>query len=100
MQSDHAQNSTATSAMTVDPRAMAKHSVVVAGHRTSISLETAFWEALKSQAARRGTSLAGLLAEIDAARGGSNLCSAIRVAVLEDAQARVTAQTLLVRPAA
>jgi predicted DNA-binding ribbon-helix-helix protein len=61
---------------------MAKHSLVIAGHRTSISLEDAFWNALREIAVTRGQSLAGLVAEIDATRGDANLSSAIRVFVL------------------
>lgn len=78
--------------MTSDPRAIAKHSVMVAGHRTSISLENAFWTALRSQAAQQGQSIAVRLAAIDAARGNANLCSAIRVAMLEHAQATKAAR--------
>ena len=59
-----------------------KHSLSVAGHRTSISLESAFWDGLKRAAAARDLSTAALVAEIDAARGGANLSSAIRVFVL------------------
>ena len=59
-----------------------KHSVVIAGHRTSISLEPAFWDALKAIAEQRRLSLAALVADIDAARGPANLSSAIRVFVL------------------
>jgi predicted DNA-binding ribbon-helix-helix protein len=66
---------------------MAKHSLVIAGHRTSISLEDAFWRALKEIAAERGQSLAGLVAEIDSTRGDANLSSAIRVFVLAEARA-------------
>lgn len=65
---------------------MRKRSVSIRGHRTSISLETPFWDRLQVMAARRGASTAALIAEIDAARGAdANLSSAIRVAVLEDA---------------
>jgi predicted DNA-binding ribbon-helix-helix protein len=46
-------------------------------------LEQAFWEGLKLLAAENGVSIAGLVAEIDAARGAANLSSAIRVFVLE-----------------
>ncbi len=60
---------------------MAKRSVVIAGHATSLSLEPEFWQALKQIAARRGVSLAALVAEIDAART-QNLSSALRVFVL------------------
>lgn len=62
--------------------AMAKHSVRIAGHATSVSLEPAFWEALCEIAARRGTPVNNLLAAIDAERSG-NLSSAIRLFVLE-----------------
>jgi predicted DNA-binding ribbon-helix-helix protein len=62
--------------------AMDKHSLTIAGHRTSISLERAFWDDLRRIAAARGHSVAALVAEIDAARGAANLCSAIRVYVL------------------
>ena len=60
-----------------------KHSLVVAGHRTSVSLEDAFWRRLCGIAAERGLSLNRLAAMIDASRGGANLSSAIRVFVLE-----------------
>jgi predicted DNA-binding ribbon-helix-helix protein len=59
-----------------------KHSLTIAGHRTSISLEQAFWEGLKALAAERDLSLAAFVAEIDAGRGKANLSSAIRVFVL------------------
>ena len=62
---------------------IAKHSLAVAGHRTSVSLEHAFWEGLHRVAAERGVSIAALVAEIDTARGSANLSSAIRVFVLE-----------------
>jgi predicted DNA-binding ribbon-helix-helix protein len=60
-----------------------KRSLVIAGHRTSVSLEDAFWRALASLAAVRGQSIAGLAAEIDATRGDANLSSAIRVYLFE-----------------
>jgi predicted DNA-binding ribbon-helix-helix protein len=64
-----------------------KRSIVVAGHRTSISLEDAFWKALKTIARQRGDTLSGLVAAIDDGRQdgnvGGNLSSAIRVFVLE-----------------
>ncbi|MFI4947677.1 MAG: ribbon-helix-helix domain-containing protein [Alphaproteobacteria bacterium] len=61
---------------------LVKHSVRIAGHATSVSLETAFWEALCEIAARRHLSVNALLVQIDAERGG-NLSSAIRLFVLE-----------------
>ena len=62
--------------------AVAKRSLDVAGHRTSISLEQAFWSGLRDIAAERGLSVAALVAEVDRARGPSNLSSALRVFVL------------------
>jgi len=63
---------------------IAKHSLVIAGHRTSISLEDPFWHELKRIANARNLSLAGLVSQIDAGRGQANLSSAIRVFVLEE----------------
>ena len=62
--------------------AVRKRSVRIAGHRSSVSLEAEFWDELKALAARRGTSLARLVGEIDRARSGRNLSSALRLAVL------------------
>ena len=59
----------------------AKHSVVIAGHRTSVSLEPEFWEALRDIAAARAKSVNAVIADIDAARDG-NLSSALRLFVL------------------
>jgi predicted DNA-binding ribbon-helix-helix protein len=58
-----------------------KYSVRIAGHPTSISLEPEFWAAFTRVAARRGTSVAALITEIDEARSGG-LSSAIRLFVL------------------
>ncbi len=63
-----------------------KHSVTLNGHRTSISLEDAFWVALRQIAAERDIALNRLISEIDVARGTeTGLASAIRVFVLENA---------------
>jgi predicted DNA-binding ribbon-helix-helix protein len=59
-----------------------KRSVTIAGHATSLSLEEAFWAALRVLAKRRRLSLNALVARIDAERPG-NLSSALRVFVLE-----------------
>ena len=59
-------------------------SVMIAGHRTSVSLETPFWEALREIAAAREQSVQVLIGEIDEARGAQNLSSAIRVFVLAE----------------
>ncbi|MCM5556902.1 ribbon-helix-helix domain-containing protein [Pleomorphomonas sp. JP5] len=61
-----------------------KRSLSLAGHRTSLALEPEFWAAAESLAERRGLSLAGLVLDIDRARGERNLASAVRVAVLAD----------------
>jgi predicted DNA-binding ribbon-helix-helix protein len=61
-----------------------KRSLVVAGHRTSISLEEAFWRELKALAGKRAQSINALVAEIDASRGRANLSSAIRVYLFEN----------------
>ena len=70
---------------------MRKRSVTIDGHRTSISLEDAFWAELSEIARARSLSLNALVAEIDHARGtpqasktGSNLSSALRLYVLDD----------------
>ncbi len=63
-----------------------KRSFSIRGHRTSISLEQPFWEALKSAAARERISLASLIARIDESRGAAGLSSAVRVWILEDAR--------------
>jgi predicted DNA-binding ribbon-helix-helix protein len=65
--------------------AILKHSLAIAGHRTSISLERMFWDRLNALARARGMSLAALVTEIDAGRGAANLSSALRVAILESA---------------
>lgn len=59
-----------------------KHSVVIAGHRTSLSLEEPFWRDLARIAAQRGLSMNALVAGIDRDRRG-NLSSALRLFVRE-----------------
>ena len=67
--------------------AVGKRSLTIAGHRTSISLEDAFWEGLRGIAVARGATVAALVAEIDRGRGPANLSSAIRVFVLDHVRA-------------
>jgi predicted DNA-binding ribbon-helix-helix protein len=64
-----------------------KHSLTLHGHRTSVSLEAAFWGAFRALAARQDLTLNALAARIDAGRGDVGLASAIRVYVLEKLQA-------------
>lgn len=62
-----------------------KRSVRIAGHRTSIALEPEFWAALERLAARRGETLAALIAAVDGAREpGQGLASALRVFALKN----------------
>ena len=68
---------------------MQKRSVTIDGHRTSVSLEDAFWTELVSIAAQRGLSLNALVAQIDHARDApGNLSSALRLYVLDDLRRR------------
>ena len=60
-----------------------KRSIVIAGHKTSVSLEDAFWKGLKEIASRRDATLSELVASIDADRQHGNLSSALRLFVLD-----------------
>ena len=62
---------------------MKKRSVTLGGHRTSVSLEDAFWKALREIAERWHVATSELIAEINANRKEGNLSSAIRLFVLE-----------------
>ena len=64
------------------PGGALKRSVRIAGHRTSVSLEPEFWDALKQLAASAGRSINSLITEIDRDRT-TNLSSALRVYVLK-----------------
>jgi predicted DNA-binding ribbon-helix-helix protein len=57
-------------------------SILIAGHKTSVSLEDAFWRGIKEIAIVRGTTLSNLVSMIDAEREHNNLSSAIRLFVL------------------
>ena len=70
-----------------------KHSVTLKGHRTSISLENEFWQALRTIAARQDKPINALVAEIDVARGAElGLASAIRAYVPRELQTRINDQ--------
>ena len=83
--------------------ALKKHSILIAGHRTSLSVETAFWDQLKAIAGRRGLSLNKLIEEIDGQRSRdanpANLSSAIRVFVLDQLLTERTSTPSLPRTA-
>ena len=60
-----------------------KRSIVIAGHKTSVSLEDPFWEGLREIAISRGLTLSEVVASIDTGRHKGNLSSAIRLFVLD-----------------
>ncbi len=66
-----------------------KRSIVIAGHKTSVSLEDAFWTSLKEIAGNRDITLSDLVASIDTSRRAGNLSSAIRLFVLDHYRARI-----------
>ncbi len=66
-----------------------KRSIVIAGHKTSVSLEDAFWSALKEIAITRRMTLSDLVGSIDSDRQHGNLSSAIRLFVLDHYQCRI-----------
>ena len=65
-----------------------KRSIVIAGHKTSVSLEDAFWQGLKEIATERALTLSDLVATIDTDRHHGNLSSAIRLFVLDHYRSR------------
>jgi predicted DNA-binding ribbon-helix-helix protein len=65
-----------------------KHSVIIDGHKTSISLEEPFWNEVRAIAGSRRITVATLLRDIDGGRQNANLSSAIRVFVLRDLRER------------
>jgi predicted DNA-binding ribbon-helix-helix protein len=68
-----------------------KRSFTIKGHRTSISLEAPFWDALREIAERRNLPLAALVAEIDSTRGHTaGLSTAVRLHILADLRRRAS----------
>jgi predicted DNA-binding ribbon-helix-helix protein len=65
-----------------------KRSIVLAGHKTSVSLEDAFWRGLKDIATNRRMTMSDLVSSIDLDRQQGNLSSALRLFVLNHFQAR------------
>lgn len=59
-----------------------RRSIVIAGHKTSVSVEDEFWDSLKEIASERGTSVGRMIGAIDGGRKHANLSSAIRLFVL------------------
>jgi predicted DNA-binding ribbon-helix-helix protein len=71
-----------------------KRSIVICGHKTSISLEEPFWSGLKEIAKSNKATLSSVVANIDSGRQYGNLSSAIRLYVLEHTRARQSASQL------
>jgi predicted DNA-binding ribbon-helix-helix protein len=69
--------------------AIVKRSIVISGHKTSVSLEDSFWKGLKEIALYRGLTLSEMVASIDSGRAHANLSSAIRLSVLDHYRALV-----------
>jgi predicted DNA-binding ribbon-helix-helix protein len=66
-----------------------KRSIVIGGHKTSVSLEDAFWRGLKDIASTQGMTLSEMVATIDTGRKHGNLSSAIRLFVLDHYRSRL-----------
>jgi predicted DNA-binding ribbon-helix-helix protein len=67
-----------------------KRSIIIAGHKTSVSLEDAFWKGLKEIAMGRDVTLSELVSAIDFARAHGNLSSALRLFVLDHYRAQIS----------
>ena len=63
--------------------AVVKRSIVIDGHKTSVSLEDAFWSSLKNIAHTDGVPVSKMVTEIDRTRERGNLSSALRLFILE-----------------
>jgi predicted DNA-binding ribbon-helix-helix protein len=66
-----------------------KRSIVIAGHKTSVSLEDAFWKGLKEIATGRNLTLSEMVSAIDTGRDQGNLSSALRLFVLDHYRAKI-----------
>ena len=66
-----------------------KRSIVIAGHKTSVSLEDAFWRGLKEIAHDKHLTVSDMVGEIDTGRRQGNLSSAIRLFVLDKVRSQV-----------
>jgi predicted DNA-binding ribbon-helix-helix protein len=75
-----------------------KRSIVVGGHKTSVSLEEAFWNGMKDISGQRSMTLSELVGEIDRNRHQGNLSSAIRLFVLDHFKNRTGGSTGVTQP--
>lgn len=73
---------------------ISKRSVVIDGHKTSVSLEEPFWQAILEITSARGMTVSQLLREIDQKRINANLSSAVRVYVLEQTRKKAEVERL------
>ena len=69
---------------------VSRHSIVISGRKTSVSLEDEFWDGLKESAVARNIKLYTLVTKIDSKRQQANLSSAIRLFVLDFYQSQIT----------
>ena len=69
-----------------------KRSIVIAGHKTSVSLEDAFWKGLKEIATARSLTLSQLVEPIDSERTRGNLSSALRLFVLDHYRVQISSE--------
>ena len=76
---------------TTIPSPIAKRSIVVAGHKTSVSLENEFWSALKEIARVQGATISNIVGDIDIRRNEGNLSSAIRLFLFDHYRAQTPA---------
>jgi predicted DNA-binding ribbon-helix-helix protein len=74
--------------------AIIKRSVVINGHKTSVSLEQPFWNIVREIARTEQKTVSALLRQIDEARRHANLSSAVRIFVLEHVRAQLAARAL------
>jgi predicted DNA-binding ribbon-helix-helix protein len=72
--------------------AITKRSVIIGGHKTSVSLEEPFWTAVREIAGHQQMTVSNLLRQIDLERRNANLSSAIRVYVLENVRSQVAGE--------
>ena len=83
MKASHKEAAPALDASELLTQGCVKRSIVIAGRRTSVSLEDAFWKALKEIASGRDMNVSELVAAIDSERQQANLSSAVRLYVLD-----------------
>jgi predicted DNA-binding ribbon-helix-helix protein len=79
--------------LNISRSAILKHSIAINGHKTSVSLENDFWDALRRIAENERISMSALVARIDTNRRQANLSSALRLYILSEAKRSAEAET-------